>query len=36
MLNIEFVNQFSAFGAILAGFSMSIAYSFFLHKEESK
>lgn len=35
MLNVEYVNQFASFGAILAGFSMSIAYSFFLHKEES-
>lgn len=32
MLNVEFVKQFSEFGAILAGFSMAIAYSFILHK----
>ena len=35
MLNAEFVTQFAAFGAILAGFSMSIAFSLILHKASS-
>ena len=35
MLNVEFINQFASFGAILAGFSMSIAYSFFLHIDDT-
>jgi hypothetical protein len=35
MLNVEFVTQFAAFGAILAGFSMSIAFSLILHSNAS-
>ena len=35
-LNVEYINQFATFGAILAGFSMSIAYSVILHKDGSK
>jgi len=31
MLNVEFVKQFAEFGAILAGFSMAIAFSLLLH-----
>ena len=34
MLNVQFVTQFAAFGAILAGFSMSIAFSILLHSSE--
>ncbi len=33
MLNVEFVKQFAGFGAILAGFSMAIAYSLLLHAQ---
>lgn len=35
MLNVEFVTQFAAFAAILAGFSMSIAFAVILRSNSS-